>query len=192
MGHFPVMRSPSPVPLNSAASAWFTLAILSGLNMLYYLDRYVMSAVLTPMQKELRLTDGDAGWAASAFMLGYFVSAPLFGYLGDRFPRRYLMLGGVLVWSLATAGSGLAHSFAHLFAIRMVVGVGEACFVTMGPSWISDVFAATKRNTALTLFYVAIPFGSAIGFYPSAAGLRSTATGAAPSSTRDCRVSCSP
>ena len=158
------MRSPSQVPLSSAASAWFTLAILSGLNMLNYLDRYVMSAVLTPMQKELRLTDGDAGWAASAFMLGYFVSAPLFGYLGDRFPRRFLMPGGVLVWSLATAGSGLAHSFAHLFAIHMVVGVGEACFVTMGPSWISDVFAATKRNTALTLFYVAIPFGSAIGF----------------------------
>jgi MFS family permease len=158
------MRSPSPLPLSSPAAAWCTLALLSGLNMLNYLDRYVMSAVLTPMQKELRLSDGDAGWAASAFMLGYFVTAPVFGYLGDRFPRKYLMLGGVLIWSLATAGSGLAHSFVQLFAIRMVVGVGEACFVTMGPSWISDVFAAPRRNTALTLFYVAIPFGSAIGF----------------------------
>jgi len=158
------MRSPSPPLLSSAAAAWCALAILSGLNMLNYLDRYVMSAVLTPMQKELRLSDGDAGWAASAFMLGYFVTAPFFGYLGDRFPRKYLMLGGVLIWSLATAASGLAHSFAQLFAIRMVVGVGEAAFVTMGPSWISDVFAATRRNTALTLFYVAIPFGSAIGF----------------------------
>ena len=158
------MRSPSPLPLSSTAAAWCALAILSGLNMLNYLDRYVMSAVLTPLQKELGLSDGDAGWAASAFMLGYFISAPVFGYLGDRFPRKYLMLGGVLIWSLATAGSGLAHSFVHLFAIRMVVGVGEACFVTMGPSWISDVFAATRRNTALTLFYVAIPFGSAIGF----------------------------
>ena len=155
------MRSP---PSSSPAAAWCALAILSGLNMLNYLDRYVMSAVLTPLQKELRLSEGDAGWAASAFMLGYFISAPVFGYLGDRFPRKYLMLGGVLIWSLATAGSGLAHSFAHLFAIRTVVGVGEACFVTMGPSWISDVFAATRRNTALTLFYVAIPFGSAIGF----------------------------
>jgi MFS family permease len=132
--------------------------------MLNYLDRYVMSAVLTPMQKELGLSDGDAGWAASAFMLGYFVAAPVFGYLGDRFPRKYLMLGGVLIWSLATAGSALTHGFGQLFAVRMVVGVGEACFVTMGPSWISDVFAATRRNTALTLFYVAIPFGSAIGF----------------------------
>jgi len=158
------MRSPSPLPLSNSATAWFTLAILSGLNMFNYLDRYVMSAVLTPMQKELGLSDGDAGWAASAFMLGYFISAPVFGYLGDRFPRKYLMLGGVLIWSLATAGSGLTHGFAQLFAVRMVVGVGEACFVTMGPSWISDVFAATRRNTALTLFYVAIPFGSAIGF----------------------------
>jgi len=158
------MRSPSPLPLSSTTAAWCALAILSALNMLNYLDRYVMSAVLTPMQKELALSDGGAGWAASAFMLGYFITAPIFGYLGDRYPRKYLMLGGVLIWSLATAGSGLANDFAQLFAIRMVVGVGEACFVTMGPSWISDVFAATRRNTALTLFYVAIPFGSAIGF----------------------------
>ncbi len=159
------MRSPSPPPLSSGAvAAWSTLAILSGLNMLNYLDRYVMSAVLTPMQKELRLDDADAGSVASAFMLGYFLSAPLFGYLGDRFPRKYLMLGGVMVWSLATAGSGLVHGFVHLFVIRIFVGVGGACFVTMGPSWISDLFAATRRNTALTLFYVAIPFGSAIGF----------------------------
>jgi MFS family permease len=149
---------------NKAATAWATLAILSGLNLLNYLDRYVMSAVVTPMQKELSLSDGDAGWAASAFMLGYFISAPLFGYLGDRLPRKYLMLVGVIVWSLATAGSGLAQNYGQLFAIRMVVGVGEACFVTMGPSWISDCFASTRRNTALTLFYVAIPFGSAIGF----------------------------
>ncbi len=155
---------PRTLPHISAAAAWGTLALLTGLNLLNYLDRYVMSAVVTPMQRDLGLSDGNAGWAASAFMLGYFVFAPVFGYLGDRLPRKYLMLAGVVIWSLATAGSGLAHSFAQLFAIRMVVGVGEACFVTMGPSWISDCFASTRRNTALTLFYTAIPFGSAIGF----------------------------
>jgi MFS family permease len=158
------MRSSSPTPLASATAAWITLAILCGLNLLNYLDRYVMSAVLTPMQKELHLDDGSAGSVASAFMLGYFLSAPIFGYLGDRFPRKYLMLGGVMVWSLATVASGFVHSFTHLFIVRIFVGVGEACFVTMGPSWISDLFAATRRNTALTIFYVAVPVGSAIGF----------------------------
>jgi MFS transporter, Spinster family, sphingosine-1-phosphate transporter len=151
-------------PSSASATAWLALAILSGLNMFNYLDRYIMSAVLPPMQKELGLTDGGAGWVASAFMLGYFVSAPVFGYLGDRGARKYLMLVGVVIWSLATAASGLSHDFAQLFAIRIFVGVGEACFVTLGTSWISDLFAKTKRNTALTLFYVAVPFGSAIGF----------------------------
>lgn len=150
--------------MSTTAAAWCTLALLSGLNLLNYLDRYVLSAVLMPLQAELRLDDADGGALASAFMLGYFLSAPIFGYLGDRFPRKHLMLGGVLVWSLATVSSGFAQNFAQLFAIRVVVGVGEACFVTLGPSWISDLFAKTQRNTVLTLFYVAIPFGSAIGF----------------------------
>ena len=153
------------MPARSALrSAWLALALLCGLNLLNYLDRYVLSAVLGPLQHDLGLGDAAAGWAASAFMLGYFITAPFFGYLGDRYPRKRLMLAGVLVWSLATAATALAQNFAELFAIRMVVGVGEACFVTMGPSWISDLFAGVKRNTAITLFYVAIPVGSAIGF----------------------------
>jgi MFS family permease len=147
-----------------STAAWITLAFLSGLNMLNYLDRYVMSAVLPSLQTELKLDDASGGLVASAFMLGFFTSAPFFGYLGDRFPRRYLMLAGVVVWSLATACSGLAQNFWQLYAIRLFVGFGEACFVTLGPSWISDLFAGPRRNTALTLFYVAISFGSAIGF----------------------------
>ncbi len=150
--------------MSPTTAAWSALAILSGLNLLNYLDRSVMSAVLPPLQKDLSMSDGDAGWAASAFMIGYFVTAPFFGYLGDRLVRKYLMLIGVIVWSAATAASGIAHSFAELFAIRMAVGVGEACFVTMGPSWISDCFAGARRNTALAIFYVAIPVGSAIGY----------------------------
>ena len=149
---------------SSPAERWGTLGLLSGLNFLNYLDRYVMAAVLVPMQAELGLNDFRGGSAASAFMLGYFLTAPFFGYLGDRWPRRWLMLAGVMVWSAATAASGLTHSFGALYAVRIAVGVGEAAFVSLCPSWISDLFASTKRNTALTLFYVAIPVGSAIGY----------------------------
>jgi MFS family permease len=152
------------VPRPALRSAWLALALLCGLNLFNYLDRYVLAAVLGPMQHDLHLGDAEGGWSASAFMLGFFITAPFFGYLGDRHPRKYLMLAGVAVWSAATAATGLAQNFPELFAIRMVVGVGEAAFVTMGPSWISDLFAGVQRNTAITLFYVAIPFGSAIGF----------------------------
>src|SRR5260221_3750415 len=113
------MRTPAPLPLSSAVAAWSTLAVLSGLNMLNYLDRYVMSAVLTPLRQDLGLSHGGGGWAASAFMWGYFITAPFFGYLGDRFPKKYLMLAGVIVWSLATACSGLAQNFTQLFCIRL-------------------------------------------------------------------------
>ena len=90
----------------SSAEAWTTLGLLSGLNFVNYLDRYVMAAVLVPMQAELGLSDFAGGAAASAFMLGYFVTAPIFGYLGDRLPRRWLMLAGMVVWSAATAATG--------------------------------------------------------------------------------------
>jgi MFS family permease len=158
------MTTPSFSAARPLRGAWAALALLAGLNIVNYLDRYVMSAVLGPMRGELHLDYRAAGLAASAFMLGYFLSAPIFGYLGDRYPRKFLMLGGVIVWSIATAATGLTHSFAALYAVRIVVGVGEACFVSLGPSWISDLFPAARRNTALTLFYVAVPFGSAIGF----------------------------
>jgi predicted MFS family arabinose efflux permease len=66
---------PQTLPLSNRNAAWGALAILSGLNLFNYLDRYVMAAVVTPMQKDLSLPDNDAGWVASAFMLGYFITA---------------------------------------------------------------------------------------------------------------------
>jgi MFS family permease len=153
-----------PLPTSTAATAWNALVILTGLNLFNYLDRYVMSAVVTPMQKDLALSDRAAGSVAAAFMLSYLLCAPVFGYVGDRHARKYLMLASVVVWSMATAACGFAQNFTQLYAARLIVGVGEACFVTMAPSWISDCFAAARRNTALSFFYAAIPFGSAIGF----------------------------
>ena len=146
------------------SAPYLSLAFLTGLNLFNYLDRYVLPAVLAPMQKDLHLSAGDAGWANTAFMLGYFVTSPFFGYLGDRFARKWLIALGIFVWSLGTTLTAFSTGFALLLAFRILVGVGEASYATLSPAWISDLFSAARRNNALTIFYVAIPVGSALGF----------------------------
>jgi MFS family permease len=149
--------------MNRKLSPTWTLAILTGLNLFNYLDRYVLSAVLSPLQNELHITDGQAGRIMTAFMIGYFVTSPFFGYLGDRFPRKWLIAAGIFVWSLGTILTGYAGTFAVLLSYRVMVGLGEASYATISPSLISDNFEPKRRNNALTIFYVAIPVGAALG-----------------------------
>lgn len=144
-------------------SPTWVLVILTGLNLFNYLDRFVLSAVLTPLQKDLGINDGEAGRLVTAFMIGYFVTSPIFGWLGDRFSRKWLIAAGIFVWSLGTVLTGFAATFAVMIAFRVLVGLGEASYATISPSLISDTHPPKKRNNALTIFYVAIPVGAALG-----------------------------
>src|ERR1700722_4137354 len=142
--------------------AWI-LFILTGLNLFNYLDRFVLSAVLTPLQKDLGINDDQGGRLVTAFMIGYFLTSPVFGWLGDRCSRKWLIAAGIFVWSVGTILTGFATTFAMMIAFRMLVGLGEASYATISPSLISDSYAPAKRNNALTIYYVAIPVGAALG-----------------------------
>src|SRR5262245_57813253 len=150
--------------MTRALSPFWLLFILTGLNLFNYLDRSVGSAVLTPIRNEFGVKDQDLGLITTIFMIGYFVTSPVFGYLGDRTSRKWLIAVGIFVWSLGTVLTGFAATFRWLLLYRILVGVGEASYATIGPSLISDVFPSSKRNVALTIFYVAIPVGSALGY----------------------------
>jgi len=140
------------------------LALLSGLNLVNYLDRSLISAVGPKLEEELGLSDFQFGLVIQAFMIGYFVTSPFFGALGDRFRRRELIALGVATWSLATAGSGLMTTFATMMGARLVVGVGEASYATLAPTIIDDLAGPAAKNRWLAVFYVAIPVGSALGY----------------------------
>jgi MFS transporter, Spinster family, sphingosine-1-phosphate transporter len=143
------------------------LALLTALNLLNYLDRYVLSAVLKPLQEELQLSNFVGGSLATVFLLGFFVTSPLFGHWADRSGvrgRRALIVLGVVVWSLATIGTGFATNAWSLIAARAVVGVGEASYVTIAPTIIDEVAPPGKKGRWLAIFYTAIPVGSALGY----------------------------
>ena len=140
------------------------LALLTLLNFVNYLDRFLVSAVAPKIQESLGIDDWAIGAITSAFMFGYFLTSPGFGWLGDRHKRKGLIAAGVAVWSLATAGSGLATSFGSMFATRVLVGVGEASYASLSPTIIDDIAPPEKKNRYLAIFYLATPVGSALGF----------------------------
>jgi MFS transporter, Spinster family, sphingosine-1-phosphate transporter len=144
--------------------AYYGLGVLSIINLLNYLDRYILAGVMAKVQKEFDLTDTEGGSLATTFMLVYMCASPLGGYLGDRMPRKWLISGAVMLWSLATIGSGLATSFGMLVLMRGLTGIGEAGYGTIAPSFISDLFRKELRSRMLSVFYTAIPLGAAAGF----------------------------
>lgn len=147
------------------ASANASLAILAFINLFSYLDRYVVAGVLESLKhSDLGLSDTNLGFLMTGFLLVYTVLAPVFGALGDRRSRPRLIALGVACWSFATALSGFAVNFLTLFAARAAVGVGEAAYVTIAPSLLSDYFPVRQRGRVMAIFFCAIPVGSALGY----------------------------
>ena len=146
-------------------SAGFGLAVLSVINLFSYLDRYIVAALIESLKhSELALTDADLGSLMSGFLVVYTLTAPVFGALGDRRSRPRLIALGVACWSFATALSGFAGSYLGLLAARASVGVGEAAYVTIAPSLLSDYFPVRQRGRVMAIFFCAIPVGSALGY----------------------------
>lgn len=157
------------VEAKAAPGAWKSLAILLALNLLCYLDRYILAAVEPQVRDAFFAPDNPnakalTGSLATAFLVAYMVTAPLFGWLADRFSRWVIIAVGAAVWSFASLGSGLAQTFVVLMLMRVFVGVGEAAYGPAAPTIIADLYPARTRGLVLAWFFAAIPVGSAIGY----------------------------
>src|SRR5437879_12789131 len=108
------------------AAAFYALGVVTILNFLNYIDRFILAAVLPRVKAELALTDFQLGLLANAFLVTYFVTSPLFGVLGDRLSRPRLMAAGISAWSVATAAAGITRNFAPLVVASGWVGLGGA------------------------------------------------------------------
>jgi MFS family permease len=122
------------------------------------------SAALSPERMETRDSKFWMGLLSTAFLITYMLTAPVFGWLANRV-RRWLLIGiGVIIWSLASGGSGLASFFFLMLLTRCFVGVGEAAYGPVAPDMISDLYPKKHRGQVLAWFYAAIPFGGALGY----------------------------
>lgn len=148
------------------ASSCITVAILFFINLINYMDRFTIAGVLSKVQAYYDFDSKRAGLLQTAFVVSYMAMAPLFGYLGDRHSRKYIMAGGVLFWSVTTfIGSIIPSSMPGLFFLtRALVGVGEASYSTIAPTLIADLFVNEMRTRMLAVFFFAIPVGSGLGF----------------------------
>ena len=141
-----------------------TLILLIALNLLNYIDRYIVSGEVQPIQHEFHATDKQMGLLSTAFFFIYMFAAPLTGWLGDRFRRKPLIIAGATLWSFATLAAIWIHSYGTFFARQALVGIGEATFGIFGPAVLSDLYPERDRNRILSIFYVAIPVGAALGW----------------------------
>jgi MFS family permease len=153
--------------MSKNSNAWFALIILSAINLTNFFDRLIIGAVAEPIRLEFALSDTSLGLLATAFTLIYAVVGVPFGRLADKFSRKHIVAGGVFIWSLLTAASGFAQSYAQIFAIRLGVGVGEASFAPAATSLIGDLFPAEKRARAMSIFMLGLPIGIAMSFFIS-------------------------
>jgi MFS transporter, Spinster family, sphingosine-1-phosphate transporter len=144
--------------------AHFALAVLFGMNLLNYIDRYSFFAVGTQIQRDLQVDDFWYGVLGASFMIVYTFVSPVMGWLGDRYNRRFLLAGGVGLWSLATVGTAFSRDFYHMFFWRALLGVGEASYGVIAPALLADLFPLKRRGRAMGVYYLALPLGGALGY----------------------------
>uniref|UniRef100_A0A7N6BEY4 Protein spinster homolog 1 n=1 Tax=Anabas testudineus TaxID=64144 RepID=A0A7N6BEY4_ANATE len=135
-----------------------TVSILCYINLLNYMDRFTVAGTIRHVESH----DSQSLLLHQSYMF----LAPLFGYLGDRYNRKYIMSVGITFWSLVTLASSYTpkEHFWALLLTRGLVGVGEASYSTIAPTIIADLYVKETRTNMLTFFYFAIPVGSGLGY----------------------------
>ena len=152
-----------PANSNGRLYPWFVVLFLMLLLTSSFIDRTILSLLVKPIRQDLHLTDTEFSYLAGlAFVLLYTTTGIPLGWLADRWSRRWLIAGGVAVWSVMTASCGLAGSFWRLFASRVGVGVGEATLSPCSYALISELFPPERRARPLSVFTLGIPIGSGL------------------------------
>jgi MFS family permease len=158
------MTDAKKLKVGAVAGAGVALALLTAMNFVNYLDRYILPAVQEQVKGEFRLTDDQIGSLTVWFFVAYVLASPFTGWLGDKFPRKPMIVIAALGIAAMNFFTASVHSYMSLNLRHAALGIGEASFGIFAPALLADFYAEDQRNKALTIFNVAIPVGSALGY----------------------------
>ncbi len=161
----PAPREAAIKPANaSLAGATTALVLLTALNFVNYIDRYILPGVQEQVKGEFRITDAQIGSLTLWFMIAYMAASPITGWLGDRFPRKPMIVVAALFWGSINLLTAFVHDYDSLNLRHAALGIGEASFGIFAPSMLADFYEPAQRNRVLTIFNIAIPVGAALGY----------------------------
>ncbi len=145
--------------------AWYVVGVLTFVYIFSFIDRQILNLLVRPIRRDLGITDFQMSLLMGfSFALFYtFFGIPL-GRLADSRSRRTIIAVGFAVWSVMTAGCGLARNFTQMLLLRVGVGVGEAALSPSAYSMITDYFPPKRRATAISVYSMGIYIGSGVAF----------------------------
>lgn len=146
-----------------ALRAWYAVAVLALAYVFSFIDRQILSLLVAPIRRDLHISDTQMSLLMGiSFALFYTLFGFPIGRMADSRSRRNIITGGVLAWSLFTAGCGLIGSFVQMFLMRVGVGVGEAALSPPAYSLLSDCFPPQRRALALSVYGAGMYVGAGL------------------------------
>jgi MFS family permease len=148
---------------------WLVVLMLWFVCLFNYADRQAIFSVFPLLEAKMGLNKVQLGVVGSSFMWVYALALPLAGVVGDRLPRKPLILGGLIFWSLVTLATALATEYWHLVLFRALEGLGEAFYFPASMSLISDYHGRDTRSRAMALHQSSVYAGTILGGWLSGA-----------------------
>ncbi|MBP1205808.1 sugar phosphate permease [Duganella sp. 1411] len=154
--------SGNDTPARIRRSQTLALVLLVVCGVINYLDRATLAVANEYIRADLGLSLGQMGLLLSAFSWSYALCQLPVGALVDKVGPRWLLGGGLVLWSLAQAAGGLASTFGWFVLARIALGIGEAPQFPAAARVVSNWFPPRSRGAPTGVYNSASPLGVAL------------------------------